>query len=377
MIEAVYFFFFQATAINMAYMPAHLRALGLGGRQISTVFAVAPVLSLAVPLGWAWLADRTRRHDRVLRIVACGAWLGYAPVVLARGFGPVLAGYFAYALFNVGIGGLTDALAVARVRAGAIYGRMRLWGSLGFVLAALVAGALLSKGLASPAGVLPPLAMWVALGGTFAATLKLRGPGEEAVRPRAADIRALLADTRLRLLLVAGVLHWMCMAPYNIYFGILLGDLGLPPFTWGVSFAAGVIAEMLVLLWFHRLGTRFSLDALLAVAFAASALRWLATATLRVPWLVVGLQVFHGLTFGLFWSAAIAFIAGNVPASLRATGQALLVVSINLGSAIGYPLTGRVFDAVGPRALFLLAAVGELAPLAVVLAGRRRLRAAG
>jgi PPP family 3-phenylpropionic acid transporter len=377
MIEAVYFFFFQATAINMAYMPPHLRALGLDGRQISTVLAVAPVLSLVVPLGWAWLADRTRRHDRVLRIVACGAWLGYAPVVLARGFGPVLAGYLAYAFFNMGIGGLTDALAVARVRAGAIYGRMRLWGSVGYVLAALVGGALLSGGIASTAGVLPPLTMWLALGGTFLATLKLRGPGEEAVRPRATDVRALLAEPRLRILLIVGVLHWMCMAPYNVYFGILLDGLGLPPFAWGLSFAGGVVAEMLVLLWFHHLKPRFELDTLLAVAFGASALRWLAVATVRVPWLLVALQVLHGLTFGLFWSAAIAFIADAVPPALRATGQALLVVAINLGSAVGYPLTGRVFDAAGPRALFLLAAVGELAPLAVVLAGRRRLRAGG
>jgi PPP family 3-phenylpropionic acid transporter len=338
------------------------------------VFAVSPVLSLAVPLAWAWLADRTRRHDRVLKLVAGGAFLGFSPVVLAHGFGPVLVGYFAYAIFNVGTGGLTDALAVARVRQGAIYGRMRLWGSVGYVLAALVAGGLLTAGLASPSGALPPLAMWLALGGTFAASLGLRGPGEESVRPRAADLKTLLAEPRLRLLLLAGVLHWMCMAPYNIYFGILLGELGLPPVTWGLSFAAGVVAEMLVLLWFHRLETRFRLDVLLGAAFAASALRWLAVAEVRVPWLIIAMQSLHGMTFGLFWSAAIAFIAGTVPAPLRATGQALLVVSINLGSAIGYPLTGRLFDAAGPRTLFLLAAFGELAPLAVVVLGRRRLR---
>src|SRR5665213_175997 len=98
MIELFYFFYFQSTAINMAYMPAHLRALGLSGRQISTALAVAPVLSLGVPLGWAWLADRTRRHDRVLRIVAGGAWLGFSPLVFLRGaaarsFSLILAGY--------------------------------------------------------------------------------------------------------------------------------------------------------------------------------------------------------------------------------------------------------------------------------------------
>ena len=80
------------------------------------------------------------------------------------------------------------------------------------------------------------------------------------------------------------------------------------------------------------------------------------------------------MTFGMFWSAAIALVAATVPGSLRATGQALLVMSINLGGALGNAITGRVYDAYGPRLLFVLAAIGQLAPLAVVLAGRRRLR---
>ena len=63
-----------------------------------------------------------------------------------------------------------------------------------------------------------------------------------------------------------------------------------------------------------------------------------------------------------------------MPASLRATGQALLIMSINVGAALGNTITGRLYDAYGSRLLFLLAAIGELAPLAVVLATRRRLR---
>ena len=374
MIEGVYFFFFQSVAVNMAYMPAHLRALGLPGRQISLVFAVAPVLSLGVPLAWAWLADRTRRHDRVLKLCAGGAWLAFSPVIFAHGFAGVLAGYLAYAVFGVGIGGLTDALAVARVRAGAVYGRLRLWGSVGFVAAAVIAGGALTAVRAQASSAIAPLALWLALGGTFAASLRQRGAGEDAVRPHLGDVRALLSEPRLRLVLLAGALHWICMAPYNVYFGIFLQELGLPPIAWGLGYSVGVVTEMLVLLWFHRLQARFRLDVLLGAAFVASALRWLAVATVRAPSVLIALQALHGMTFGMFWSAAIALVAATVPPSLRATGQALLVMSINLGGAIGNAITGRLYDASGPRLLFLLAAVGELAPLAVVLRARRRLR---
>lgn len=384
MIELFYFFYFQSTGINMAYMPAHLRALGLSGRQISMALAVAPVLSLAVPLAWAWLADRTRRHDRVLRIVSCGAWLGFSPLVFVRGeaarsFSLILAGYLAYAVFNVGSSGLADALAVVRVRAGAIYGRIRLWGSVGFVLATVSLGGVLSVFGATPsllAGPLVPLCMWLALGGAFWAATRQRGPGLPTARPRAADLRALLAAPGLMPLLLAGALHWACMTPYNVFLGVYLRELGLPPVAWGLSYSIGVVAEMLVLLWFHRLHARFSLDTLLAAAFIVTALRWLAVSRVRSPVVLVLLQSLHGMTFGMFWSAAIALVAGTVPAPLRATGQALLVMAINLGGGLGSLATGALYDLTGPRKLFLLAAMGEVLPILVVLGARHRLRAA-
>lgn len=381
MIEVFYFFFFQSVAINMAFMPSHLRALGLSGGQVSTALAVAPVLSLVVPLGWAWLADRTRRHDRVLRLVACGAWLGFSPLMFVRGgaarsFSVILAGYLGYATFNVGMGGLADALAVVRVRAGAIYGRLRLWGSIGFVIAAVGTGAALTLFRATLAGPLIPLAMWLALGGAFVAATRLRSVREEATRPQVGDFRTLLGAPGLALFLVAGAFHWACMAPYNIFLGVFLRDLGLPPLVWGLAYSVGVVAEMLVLLYFHRLRARFSLDLLLAAAFVASGLRWLAVYRVRSPVALILLQSLHGMTFGMFWSAAIALVAATVPPPLRATGQALLVMSINLGAAVGNLVTGALYDRSGPRAPFLLAALGELVPLFVVLRTRHRLRAA-
>ena len=213
--------------------------------------------------------------------------------------------------------------------------------------------------------------MWLALACAAAASLGLRGAGEASARPHAADVRALLGNRRLGLLLLVATLHWTCLVPYNVYFGVLLRDLGLPPLAAGLGYATGVVAEVVVLMHFHRLERRFRLDSLMAAAFAVSALRWLAVAAASAPALLIGLQLLHGLTFGMFWSAAIASIAATVPASLRATGQALLVIAINLGSALGNGFAGRIYDAGGARPLFLLAALGELAPLAVVLVGRR------
>jgi len=373
MIEVFYFFYYQSVGIYMTFLPAYLRGLGLTGREISTVFAVTPLMAMVLPLAWAYVADRTHRHDRVLRIVVGGACVGFVPMLFARTFSAVFAGWAAYAMFSVAVGGLADAFAVARVRAGAVYGRLRLWGSVGYVVAAVLVGALLAA-RGRVADRLVPITMWLSLGGAFAAAWTLRGAGEPAARPHAADVLALLRDPRLRLVLAIAMLHWLCLSPYNVYFGVFLRDLGLSPLTWALAYSTGVVTEVIVLMTFHHLQTRFTLPALLAAAFAVTAARWLAIALTSAPAALIALQALHGMTFGMFWSAAIALVGATVPASLRATGQALLIVAINLGAAVGNAITGRVYDAHGSRLLFLLAAVGELAPLAVVLATRRRLR---
>jgi PPP family 3-phenylpropionic acid transporter len=375
MIQLFYFFYFQSIGIYMPFVPAYFRAHGLSGREISMIFAMQPLLAVVVPLGWSWLADRSGRHDRVLRLVIGGAWLGLTPLLFADHFGAMLVSWACYAVFGVGVGGLADALAVARARAGAVYGRLRLWGSVGFVAAAVSVGAAVELFEAGRPGRLIPLAMWLSLAGAFAASLRLSGTGEAHAKPSAADLRALLRDRRLLLLLLIGVLHWMCLAPYNVFFGVFLRDLGLRPISWGLAYGTGVVAEIAVMLVFHKLEARFSLAALLAAAFAASALRWLAIATVSAPAALIALQLLHGMTFGMFWSAAIALVAAIVPPQLRATGQALLVMSINLGGAIGNALTGRLYDASGSRTMFLLAAAAELAPLLLVLRARARLRA--
>ena len=117
----------------------------------------------------------------MLRIVVGGAWLGFVPMLFARSFPAILASWALYAMFAVAVGGLADALAVARVRAGAVYGRMRLWGSVGYVIAAVLVGALLSaRGRAADR--LVPLAMWLALGCAFR---RRCGCAARASRPRA------------------------------------------------------------------------------------------------------------------------------------------------------------------------------------------------
>src|SRR6185295_6618443 len=145
----------------------------------------------------------------------------------------VFASYLLFGLFSVGIGTLVDSVAIARVLAGARYGRIRVWGSLGYVLSALGVGLALTRRGGRAADPLVPLLMAASYLGALLATRQLGGTGEPSRRPHWRDVRALLRDRRFRFLLLLAPLHWIGCAPYNIFFGIFVRDRGLPPFVVG------------------------------------------------------------------------------------------------------------------------------------------------
>jgi PPP family 3-phenylpropionic acid transporter len=330
-------------------------------------------------LGWAALADRTGAPERALRL-ATGLSLAAACLLpLART--PVAAGavVLLMALGDRAVVPLLDSLTLAHVRAvaGASYARIRLGGSLGFAALALLMGGALALRGDRPGDPLLPLTV---LGLVAALAIGARGLPHagppDGPRPGLADVRALLRDRTLLALLLVCALHWLACAPFHLFFGLLVRDRGLPSAVTGLGMGAGVAAEVAFLLWFPRLEGRFRLRTLLAVSFAASALRWVLLSRAEGAPAVIALQALHGLTFGLFWGSAVAALGRVVPPQLRATGQALFsAVVFGGGNALGYQLSGMAYDHYGAAApLFWWAGLIELVPLMGVVVARRQHR---
>jgi PPP family 3-phenylpropionic acid transporter len=215
---------------------------------------------------------------------------------------------------------------------------------------------------------------------TYAAVARtLPSPPRAGAAPRLADTIGLLRDRRLAALFLACAVHWGACAPWHLMFGVFVRDERLPAALTGLASAIGVLAEVTVLLAFSRLERRFTPRALLAIAFAGSAARWLLLWRAESAPAIVAIQLLHGLTFGAFWGAAVNEMARIVPVRLRATGQALFsAVVFGAGNAVGFALAGAGYDRFGgARPLFAWAAVAEVLALAVVMtlvknAGARR-----
>lgn len=371
MLKLFYACFYLTVGVSTPFFPAYLRQLGLSGRQVAVLLAIPPALQLVVPLGWGWIADRTRRPDRILRILCMGAFLASLPVIFVRTMPMLFVAYLAQQIFAVAIVGMADSVAVERWRKGAAYGPTRAAGSAAFMIACVVAGWWLDlRGLRAADGLVP---MLVSLGfaASFLAALGLHGRAA-GDRPHARDVRSLVRDRRFRALLIVAGLHWAALVPYHGFFGILLRERGLPARFTSLAFVIGTVAEIVVLFLFARLRARFGLAQLFAVVFVTSAARWWLSATVSSPGALLALQVIHGLTFGLFWVTAMAWLAAAVPSAVRATGQMLFTMVNGVGGVTALLVTGTLYDLGGAALPFVLAGVLDLVAFGFVLVVARK-----
>lgn len=381
-LRLMYFLYYGNVGVAQPYLAAYLRGLGFSGEQIGAVQMIPSLLAPVVAMSWATFADRHATPARGLRLATAWSALCVLALPFARTPAAVGAVLVAAALGDRAYVPLLDSVTLehTRARPERSYASVRLFGSIGFVVLALAAGRALTLRGNRPADLLVPSLMTALVAGYALAARRLpahAGP-PRADRPGPRDMLALLRRPALPLLLGACAVHWAACAPYHLLFGVYVRDRGLPADVTGLGTAAGVAAEIGVLLLFPRLERRLSLRGLLATSFLGSAVRWALLWRAEGAAAIVLLQLLHGLTFGLFWAAAMKGMAEVVPARLRATGQALFsAVVFGAGNGLGFALSGAAYDRLGSVApLFAGAALLELALVGVGLAAAGALAAA-
>lgn len=377
-LRLVYFAYFAASGVSLPYLAAYLHGRGFAGEQIGSIQMLPSLLSPLVALGWARVADRLGDPVRVLRWIT--AWAACSALLLPFAATPLAVGLvvFSQSLGDRAVVPLLDATSLEHCRRhpGTSYARIRLFGSLGFLVLAFVLGRVLTlRGDLPGDPAVPATIAVLAAGYALAAQRLAPAPSAHPERPTWGDLAALLRDRRLLLLFAAGAIHWAACVPYSLWLGVFVQDLRLPARVAGAGIAAAVAAEIGVMLAYPRLRRRLPPRALLAVSFLGSALRWALLSRTTRPELVVALQLLHGLTYGLFWSTLVEVVSALVPPRMRATGLALnAAVVLGGGTALGANVAGRLYDhyrSVAP--LFAWSAAADLAIAVAVLAILARL----
>jgi MFS transporter, PPP family, 3-phenylpropionic acid transporter len=372
-LRAFYLLYYAGIGISIPFFAPYLRGLGFSGRQIGTAQMIGALTAAPAGIVWAVVTDRLRAPTRALQVATSGALLAALLLPWVRTPATVAAVLMLQGLAIPAVTPIVDGLAVETTRASGGYARLRLYGSLGYVVGALAMGGLLTARGDRPGDIAVPLGL-CACALAYATTARGFSPAPSvSAPPRAGDLAALLRNRTLLWVVAAGALHAAFTVPYYQLFGVLVRQRGLPAAVTGTASTVGVLAEIALLFLYPRVERRFSPSTSLAVAFGAGTVRWALLSGTTSAAAIIGLQLFHALTFGLYWAATVRMLSHVVPAPLRTTGQAIYgALCFQVGGAIGSQLSGLAFDAFGAAApVYRLAAVGELLPLAIALGLRR------
>lgn len=366
--------YYATLGVLLPYLPAYLGARGMTGREIGLLLSFAPFLTAITPIVVGFLADRTGRPRVILRTALIGSALTMAVLPEAASFWPTAALMLVYAVFHPPILVLVEAATLAELEArGGVYARVRIFGSLAFVLVSFGFGFALDA-LTGAGHHRDALLAWVPRLAAASLVVQL---GASLALPAAARVgrgvdlsraAALLRVPGLPALLIASMLHWMAMSPYHTLYAVHVHALGLPDRVVGVSMALGASCEIAVMAMAARLDQRLGSRHLLALAFGSGIVRWVICAgvTREVP--LVLAQTLHGLSFGAFYVAAIAAMTRLVPPELRATGQGVFIaVVFGLGGGVGTLLAGGLAEWGGGVLAFLGSALISTVALGVWL----------
>lgn len=349
-----YFFYFAFVGAFAPYFALYLQDTGLSAWEIGLLMAVPQVMRLLAPNLWGWLADRWGRRAPIVRLAALFSALAFLGFFFTREFPPMLAAMALVWFFWSAALPLVEAMTLARLEGRTErYGRIRLWGSVGFIVSVLAIGALLDR---QPIGAL----LWACLlilAGVLASACALPEPtlASEGAAPA---LRGVLRRPEVIALLAASFCMSVAHGPLYVFYSIHLVDHGFGKSAVGLYWSLGVVAEILVFLYMPRLVRRHRLRSLLAASFALAVLRflligWAADSAL----LLLFAQLLHGATFGIHHAATVEVLNRWFAAHQQARAQALYgSVAYGAGGLAGALMSGRLWEAVGPGPTFSAAA---------------------
>ncbi len=369
-ISAWYFFYFAYVRAIAPYITRDQQARGVSAWGIGLRLAAAPGLRAAAPAFWGALSDRSGRRVPIVRFSAMATAAAFVVFFFAKGFWGVLAGIVLNFFFWSAAHPLVEALTLDHLRERTEqYGRIRLWGSVGFVVTVLGVGMLLD---AVPLAAL----LWVCLGlllGIAACAGGLRETPHAAPAKPAASLRLALRQPKVVALLAACFFMSAAHGPLYVFFSIHLVDHGYGKTLVGALWSLGVVAEILVFAFLPRLMRRFSLRGILLASFALAVLRFL-----LIGWevdslpLLLAAQVMHGATFGAYHAAAVTALNRWFPSQQQGRVQALYgSISFGAGGMLGNFISGMAWTPWGAGWTYTLGAGFALAGWLLIWSGMR------
>jgi MFS transporter, PPP family, 3-phenylpropionic acid transporter len=368
--------YFMSLGVFSPYAPLWFQSLGFSTLAIGSIASLQAWTRVFSPYGWAWLGDHGVPRVLLIRLAATGALCSALALLGLQSLWPVAVATVLMFVANAGVVPLYEATLAQALGQGdpstyaKRYGRVRVWGSVGFVLAVTALGALLQV---TGMGWFPA---FVVVANTLLLAAALRLPRQAASQSHNEPAPAVLPVLRRpEVAWFFASIFFTVLAHTSLYtfFSLYLTELGYPKSAIGGLWAVAVCVEI-VFFWFQgRFFHRAEPLRWLRAAAAVTALRFAVVAAAgATPWVLVLAQCTHAATFAGHHMACLQMLNRTFGGRLRGRGQALYTtLGYGLSGVIGGIGGGWLIESLGYSAVFWAAsACGGLAWICVALCQR-------
>jgi PPP family 3-phenylpropionic acid transporter len=352
---ALFLFCYYAYAGTFStYASLYFQGKGMSVAQIGILMSLIQVLRIFGPNVWGYVADHSERRVFVLRLTGAAALVSFSGFIFGSTFAHFFAAMVLLNLFTSAQGPICEALMLSEMRGDlTYYGRIRLWGSIGFIVTVMLSSFLMDwQGTDALIWFCAVLLVCV-LGAAF----RLKEVPRMAHAGKAPALLAVLRRKEVLAFFTSTALMVSAHAALYTFYSLYLEKQGYSKTVTGLMWSVGVVAEVLCFYYQAPLFRRWGAKRLMYACLAIGVLRFaLIGAGAQSLVLLVLAQLMHAATFALHHSASVQTMQRWFGGPLQARGQALYIsISYGVGASIGSLALTQVWESAGPQAIYYVA----------------------
>lgn len=362
-----YFFYYSIVGTFMPYWNLYLQDQGFNYQEIGVLSSIAIVTRFFAPLVWGWIADKSGKRMLLVRIAtwmeSC-IWL--AIFIVPNTFQSVALLMLIFSFFQNAILAQFEGVTLFWLgdQKAKLYGKIRKWGSVGFIVGVFTIGAILEIVHIS----MLPILLLIIASLAFIWSFTIREPDSAPTSQK--HLEPLLPVLKRPTVAAFFAIEFILLfshAPFYSFYSNFLKSLNFSTIEIGFLWAMGVFAEIFMFSIASKIFQRFSWRSLVIVCLLVTSIRWMLVAVFSHYFIgQLFAQCLHAFSFGLFHLIAMRVIFQNFSAGQQGRGQALYSTMWGLGVAFGSVLAGHFWKILSGELIFMCASMVVLLGLCFV-----------
>ena len=371
-----YFFYYFFVGLFVPYWGLYLQSKSFSAFQIGILLSLFQISRIFAPNFWGWLADHTNKRARWIRLASFIGCLGYIGIFWADSFFLIFLVMMSMSLFTSSTIPLAESLTLSHVAStNSSYSNIRLWGSVGFIVASFFLGILIDIYSVT-------ILVWALLFTQLIILfLSFSIPDKkfELIGDTKRSIWKVLKKPEVIALLIGCALMVSSHGLLYNFYSIFLKEQNYSSSLIGILWSIGVIFEIFIFILMPKILSKFNLKEVLLISLFLAVIRFFLIGNyVDILWVLILAQILHAATFGSFHVASVELVSVHFNREHHSRGQSIYnSITYGLGGTIGGLGGGLMIDQYGAASTFMFSSILPLIGFIVIFFGLRHTYKAG